>query len=181
MYRSQRHKQRFSTKASSRCSTLPHQMLCQVALMWPQKSQVPFHALGRCTLTCACVLNTHTHICTPARCTLMHAHIQKQLSAKKSHPTATSPPLSQCGVPGPGPILPQVGDAVSTAVAGARPVYQVMETMQLSFCAKSGRRSAERQPYSSCHCCRCAPLRTAPAPAYCTLAYYTLHAHLFLF
>ena len=159
MYRSQRHKHRFSTKASSQCSTLAHQMLCQLALMWPQKSQVPFHALARCTLTCACVLNTHTHICTPARCTLMHAHIQKQLSAKKSHPTATSPPLSQCGVSGLEAILTKRADAVSPAVAGARPVYQVIETMQLSFCAKSGRQSGEPQPYSTCPSCRCAPLQ----------------------
>ena len=160
MYRRQRHQLRFSTKASSRCSTLPHQMLCQVALMWHQKSQVPFHALARCTLTCACVLNTHTHICTPARCTLMHAHTQEQLSAKKSHPTATSPPLSQCGVSGLGRTLTEAGDAASIAVAGARPVHQVMETMQLSFCAKSGRRSTQRQPWSTCHSCRCAPHRS---------------------
>ena len=159
LYRSQRHKYRFWTKALSLSSTLLQPMLCQIALMWHQKPQVPVHAPARCTPTCTCISHVRTHIHTPAYCTLMHAHTQKQLSHKKSHPTATSPPLSQCGVSGLEAILTKPGDAVSPAVAGARPVYQVIETMQLSFCAKSGRQSGEPQPYSTCHCCRCAPLQ----------------------
>ena len=63
-------------------STLLQQMLCQIALMWHQKPQVPVHAPARYTLTCVCVLNTHTHISTPARCTLTHTHTKATFCQK---------------------------------------------------------------------------------------------------